>query len=326
VLRIVLALTLFFLSIYACEGGYESCKAKVRDSHAIKNDALFIPLTDAKELVYSKDIPNATILKSNPFLSLYLIKSKKTFKYPFTLNTHLALGNAAVNERFAIEGKITSPQIGLNKFAHFNEPPFVPSLLLNSCCNLEGIITPKGIIQKEYLLHFINAKDTRYSDIGIRVEETKQGIRVRYVDPFLQDNPFHVDDIILLFDDKKVANSAALMQKILFASVDALHRVRIRREGEIMNLSITSGQRYGGGFLSDTFLEQKGLFFNERLEIVSLDTTKVKNGLHRGDQLLQVNGIRVHNQEDVLSALSKASKEKNFLFQRDSFQFFVQIN
>lgn len=325
-LRILLALSLFASYLMACEGGYDSCKAKVRDLHAIKNSALFIPLAGAKELVYSKDIPSAPILKSNPFLSLYLIKSKKTFAYPFTLNTHLALGNAAVNDTFAIEGKITSPQIGLNKFARFNEHLFVPSLLLNSCCNLEGIITPKGIIQKEYLLHFINAKDTRYSDIGIRVEETKQGIRVRYVDPFLQENPFHVGDIILLFDEKKVANSAALMQKILFAPVDALHRVRVKRAGKTINLSIASQQRHGGGFLSDTFLEQKGLFFNERLEIVSLDTAKVKNGLHRGDQLLQVNGIRVANQEDVLGALSNASKEKNFLFQRDSFQFFVQIN
>lgn len=310
----------------ACEGGYESCKAKVRDLHAIQNGSLTLPLSDGKILIYSKNIPNAPIVKYDPFLSLYLVKAQKTTKYPFTINTHLALGNAAVNERFAIEGKITQQQIGLEKFARLNEVPFVPSLLLNSCCSLEGIVTPRGIIQKEYLLHFIESKEVAYGDIGIRVENTKEGIHVVFVDPFLPSNPFQKGDILLMLDDKKVSNASELMQKVLFSSPNSLHRVQVKRAGVVQNLNVTSQQRFGGGFLSDTFLEQKGLYFNEALEVVSVDLGRVKNGLLRGDKLIQINGIRVNTQEDVLRALSHSSQERNFLFQRDFFQFFVQIN
>jgi len=65
---------LLLLNLYACQGGYASCVAKVNDSHTIQNSSLYIPVANNKLLVYSKKKPNKNILKHDPFLSLYLIE------------------------------------------------------------------------------------------------------------------------------------------------------------------------------------------------------------------------------------------------------------
>lgn len=132
-----------------------------------------------------------------------MIEDKKSFKYPFSSNYQTPLGVAGVDGTRAIEGKITKAQVGLNKFAIFNEPLFSPSLLLTSCCSLEGLVTPQGIIEKEYLDRFINIKKVSYSDIGIRVKDDGKFVVVSAVNPFMEGNNFKIDDCLLDFDGKK---------------------------------------------------------------------------------------------------------------------------
>ena len=124
-------------------------KLKINDSEAIKYQTLQIPVPNNQRLIYSKNIPNGKIIKHDPFLSLYLVKDREKFKHPFKINNHLSLGVASVNKKKAIEGKVVKKQVGLNSFATFSEKVYAPALLLNSCCALEGIVSPDGIIQKE---------------------------------------------------------------------------------------------------------------------------------------------------------------------------------
>lgn len=326
-LRVFLALNLFLLNIYACQGGYNSCIDKVKDSISIKHQTIQIPIAKHKRLVFSTTKPKAKILKHDPFLSLYIVEDKKGFKYPFKINGNYPSGLAAVNKKTAIEGKIRKRQIGLSEFAKFNENMKYPSILTNSCCSLEGIMTPKGIIEKAYLKRFIKTKDVRYGDIGIRVKDTKRGVVVNSIDPFMKNNPFKKGDYILAFDGKKVKYSFALMQKILFSKIDSVHNVKIKRDKKALNIKVKSQKRVSGGYKIETYLEQYGLTFDKNLYIIGIDKTKKYYGLKIGDKLFKVNSKSVSKQEDVMKYISDFKLHPTLLFERNhNFQFFVNMD
>ncbi len=323
--RLFLALNFLLLNLFACKGGYESCKLKVTDSQAIKYQTLQIPVPKNQRLIYSKYLPNAKIIKHDPFLSLYLVKDIKRFKHPFKINNHLSLGVASVNKKRAIEGRITKKQVGLNSFATFSEKVYAPSLLLNSCCALEGIVTPHGIIQKKYLERFLKNKSSTYGDIGIRVEDKKSLAVVKRVNPFIKDNPFMKDDCIIMLDGKKIKDSATLMRKILFSKVGSSHKLKIKRGSKFLNIKVKTKKRYGGGYISDTFLEQKGIYFSQNLTILKIANEFEGYGLKVGDRLMQVNGEKVVNITDIREYISDFKFFASLLFERENFQFFVNI-
>ena len=324
-LRLFFILNFLLLNLFACKGGYDSCVKKIIHSNTIINQNLQIPVINAKRILFTKKIPNATILKHDPFLSLYLVKDKKSFKYPFKINKHLLLGIASVNDKMPIEGKIVKRQVGLNSFATFNEVIFTPSLITNSCCTLEGIATPKGIIQRAYIERFLSKQPVSYSDIGIRVKDTKKGVMVEHSDPFAKNNPFNIGDIILTYDALKVKNSASFMKNLLFSKIASKHEVKVKRASKVLSFSVKTIKRYGGGYISDTFLEQKGIYFDEDLKIIRLDANRKDYGLKLGDKLIQVNTTKVRSTIDVLKNISNFKNYSSLLFSRSGFEFFVKI-
>jgi len=326
VLRLFLLSTLFFINIYACKGGYESCKLKVKDSQTIQSNSLSIPLQNNQKLIYSKQTPNAKILKHDPFLNLYLVKDTKSFKYPFTINNHHQLGIASVNEKTAIEGKITKKQLGLNSLALFSEVVSFPSIITSSCCSLEGIVTPEGIIEKDYINRFITSKDVRYSDIGIRVRDKKKCVEVISVDPYFMQNRFKKGDCIISFDGVKVKDASSFMKKVLFSKIGSTHKVKLKRNGKILSFSIKTYKRHGGGYVSDTYLEQKGIYFDNELNIVKIDRKFNHYELKIGDTLIMVNGVRVKNKKELKEYIAKYKDFSSLLVEREHFQFFVKIN
>lgn len=325
-LRLFVALNLLLLNLYACKGGYDSCKSKINDSNSISNNILQIPIKKNQRIIFSKTTPNETILKHDPYLSLYLVEDKKGFKHPFKTNHRLILGTAVVNQKEAVEGKIVEHQIGLNKFAIFSECITVPSLLLTSCCSLEGIATPEGIIEKEYIDRFIKIKKVSYSDVGIRVVNEKKLVVIKAINPFMKGNPFKVDDCVLEFDGKKVNNASVLIRDILFSKIGSTHKVKVKRDGKVLILSTKSQKRYGGGYLSDTFLEFVGISFDKNLKVVKIEKKAKKYSLKLGDRLLQINQKNITTEAEILETISKSKESTNLLFVRDDFQFFVKIN
>ena len=325
-LRLFVLISILFFNIFACKGGYESCKSKLIDSHSFSKNTLQIPITKYKRLVFSEVPPKGNIIKEDSFLHLYLIKSNKYFAYPFRINNFLSLGFAAVNAKKAVEGKIIKPQIGLNHLATFSDDFSSPSLLTNSCCALEGIVTKRGIIQKEYLERFLKVKDTRYSDIGIRVYNNDKIVKIKRINPFIKNNPFKNDDIIISFDGKKVKNASSLMRKILFSKIGSKHKVKVKRGSKMLSFGVVTFERIGGGYKSDTFLESKGLYFDKNLVILKLSDFFRKYGLKAGDQLLKINGKSVSNMDDLGVYLGAFKEKSSILFQRNGFQFFININ
>jgi hypothetical protein len=325
-LRVFIALNIFFFTLYSCEGGYDFCAKKVKDSNSILNKTIQIPISESTRLVFSRTTPKQKILKYDPFLSLYIVKDKHGFKYPFKINMRYPSGLAAVTNNTTKEGKITSNQIGLNKFASFSCKIKSPAILTNSCCSLEGIVTPKGIIQKAYIKRFITNKDVRYGDIGIRVKDTKHGIKVVSFDPFMKNNLFLKDDYILSIDGKIVKYSSSLMQKILFSKIGSIHNLKVKRKNKILNIEVKTKKRISGGYKTETYLENYGITFDKSLYITKIDKNKNRYGLNIGDKLLQVNTHSVKTQKDVMKYISDFKDNPNLLFERNHFQFFIKID
>jgi len=324
-LRLALALSLLFLNLFACKGGYDSCKLKITHSNAIQNSTLSIAVPNNKRLIYSKEQPNAKILKSDIFLNLYLVEAKDKFKYPFKINNHLTLGVASVDAKNAIEGEIVKRQIGLNEFAIFSEKTQTPALLLNSCCAFEGIVTSRGIIEKVYLERFLSSNSSDYGDVGIRVSDVKNKVIIDRVDPFYKNNPFKVGDILVSVDGKKIYDSATFMHQILFSKIATSKSIKVKRGTKEHEFKVIVNKRFGGGYISDTFLEQKGIYFSPNLSITQIRDSFDGYGLKVGDRLIQVNGKKVSSTEDIALYLNDFNYAASLLFARDGFEFFVNI-
>ncbi len=324
-LRLFVAFTLLFINLYACNGGYSVCKRKINDAHALTSSQTNIPITKHKRLVFSRTKPKGKILKYDPFLSLYLVADKKGFAFPFVIYKHSPMGIASINTKRVQESRIKEHQIGLNQFAQLQSKVSAPSLVLTSCCALEGIVTPEGVIEKPYLQHFIQQKKVQYADIGIRVKNMHKKVLVHSINPFMKNNPFQVNDEILRFDNKRVRNASQLMQWILFSKIGTMHSVQIKRKGKILRVKMQSKKRKGGGYLSDTFLEVLGLSFDKNLCLIQIEKKAKKYGLKLGDKLLEVNQKKIQSEDEILKNISQSKEATQLLFQRNHFQFFVKV-
>ena len=324
-IRLLVLTNLLALSLFACAGGYSSCIKKAKDSTIVREQSLMIPVTGNKLLVYSKKSPNAKILKHDPFLSLYLIEDTQKFAYPFDINMRVQLGNAMVDENTSIEGKILKNQIGLDQLATFSEKMLVPSILSSSCCSLEGIVTNKGLIQREYLQRFLSSDASGYSDIGVRVKNENGFVIVRASNPYMKSNRLKKGDCIVEFDGIEIKAASVFMRKVLFSKLGSMHTIKIKRDSKLMDFKALSMKRFGGGAISDTFLEEKGIYFDKTLHIMKLSKHFKEYGLNFGDQLLQVNGVAVETDAQLLSYIDNFKDFSSLLFTRENFQFFVNI-
>ncbi len=318
---------LLFLAaeIFACQGSNNSCVQKIIDANAIQGKILSLPVRANKRVLFSSTKPNAIILKADPFLGLYLIDDLQKFPYDFEFNTKLKLPNAVVDTKGYMQGQLQHRQVGLSQLGTFSKPHRAPALLLNSCCYLYGLVTPNGIIEKEYIEHFLSSRGGIYGDIGVRLNTKKRGVFVEAADPFFTNNPFKKEDQLLSFDGEKLIDAADAMRKILFAPIGSRHTLRVKRGAKIFDVSVVVAKRYGGGLVSDTFLESRGIMLSKSLTIESL-SQKFKNyGLKEGDKLLWVNGTAVHSQQQLRNYLQDSKDFSSLLFERDGFQFFVNL-
>ncbi|HUH42392.1 MAG TPA: PDZ domain-containing protein [Sulfurimonas sp.] len=320
-LKLLLALSLLFLNLYACKGGTQSCKQKVFDSCAITEQRVQIPIQNNQLLIFSKTPPKEKILKHDPFLSLYIIQDTRKFKYPFKINNNLSLGVIGVDNNRVIKGKIVKRQFGLESFAVFSQPLSSPSVLLNSCCDLEGIVTERGIIEKEYIERFIKIKNVSYGDFGIRVKDENHLVVVKESNPFVKSNQLQVGDIILELDSKRVKDSASFMRDMLFCSVGSTHSVKVKRESKTVTLRAIAQKKVGNEYLK--FL---GLSFDKNLLIIKIEKEAEYFELKLGDRLLQANTKYIKDAQDIFDETYNLKNPLNLLFEREHFQFFVKVN
>lgn len=326
-MRALLIGALFFsLSLFACSGDFALCKQKFNDAGVAQNGSLAVPIAGSNLLIYTPNTPQADIERANPFLGLYIVKSSDPFPFPFTLTGAKPAKTIAVDGYIALPGKVVEGQKGLNRLGRFEHPLADPALLMDACCALEGVITRRGVIEKSYLEHFLQSKgSTVYGDAGIRIEPDGPGAEVESVDPFFKANPLRPGDRIRAFDGVAVRNGEALMKQILFGAPGSVHTMEVERSGQRLQCSVTLQQRKGGGLVSDTYLERFGLRFDREMRVLKVGSDPAVSGVMPGDRLLQVNTQMVEFDDDVRAALAEQEERASLLFERDGFQFFVDI-
>ncbi len=277
-------------------------------------------------LYYSQKAPSGEVIKRDPFLGLNLVKSPKPFKHIFKFYNNDPKQLAAVLPKTVIEGRIISEQTGLNQLGKFSKKVEENSLITGTCCGIIGISTPKGIIDKSYIRHFLESKEVVYADIGIRLGDDK-GTRVIEVNPFFEESPFFLDDLIVSMDGKKVKNAAQLSRDILFSSPGSRHTFVLMREGKKLKLDALFQKRLSGGLVPESFFDLFGLSLDENL-IVKEDNAKYE--IKKDDRLLSVMGKEVTTLAEIRQLFSKEKSSPNkmvlLLFRRSGFDFFIHFS
>ena len=174
----------------------------------------------------------------------------------------------------------------------------------------------------------MNSKEIYYGDIGVRFEKHANDFVVKSRDPFYVNQLLNVGDKILKINGKKVTSLKQLNQTVLFSKPKSIVTIELLRANNKLKRSLVVRSRMGGGYLSDSFLEKKGLFFDDDMKIIKIEKNSFaqKSSLHIGDTLMQIDHKKIKTQDDVKGYLSNLKeKEAQLLFDRNDFQFFVKI-
>jgi len=320
---------LFFLpplTLFSAPIDFKSCQLKYQVSSIAIGKTQGFAVDTQYALYYSQKEPRGDVIKRDPFLGLNLVKAPKPFKHIFKFYNNDPKELAATLPKQVSEGKIISEQIGLNTLGQFSKSIEENSIISGTCCGIIGISTPKGIIDKGYIHHFLESKAVVYADIGIRLAD-KKGTRVIEVNPFFEDSPFFLNDLIISMDTKKTKNAAQLSRDILFASPGSKHTFVLIREGKELKLDAVFQKRLSGGLVPDSFFDLFGLMLDEDL-IVKEDNGRYE--IKKSDRLLSVMGKEVKTLGDIRQVLSveKSSQDKMvvLLFRRNGFDFFIHFS
>lgn len=226
-------------------------------------------------------------------------------------------------------GQIVSYANGFDRFGTFSLKNTLGKVLGAKCYTVVGIGTiDSRYIPSEFIQSFIAQNGAYYGDIGVRFEKKEGGYRVTDRDVYFRDNPFEVGDIILKLNGKRYPRFDAFSFAILFAPIGTVFDVTIKRNGTVRHVKVKSGRRYGGGYLTDTFLERFGLVFDTHLVVQQVIPGSYADckGLKAGDRILQFDGVAVNTIQAMMNLISKKRvTHTSILFDRDDFQFFFTL-
>lgn len=320
-LKSLVLLALLSQQLLACSNSVSTlCQKKLLDSHAFGDEMISIKLPNERYLLYSdKKISN--YLKYDKFLHLYLVQKKDNFKYPFLFSKMKTKSYLVNTSREILPGKITYYQRGLNSFARYSKKVEAPSLLSDNCCALEGIVTSRGIIQKEYLQHFIDTPSSDYADFGFRVAKESKKVVISKINYFFKHNPFKEGDIVLEMDGKKVLSPSAFMKKVLFSKIDSKHSFKVQRGKRVIEFTQNAKRRLSGGFVKETFLEYIGFYFDDEYRLTE---DNLRYQLKKGDKLLSINAKKITCDDDIYETFDPYNDNK-FLILRNGFSFIIKI-
>ena len=334
-MRLVISLFLIFQVANSASFTYpdfRQCYQKNKQSFVYFGETRAVAVTKHLAVAYSRTKPKVAFVKFDPFLNLYLFKSKKILKPVKLKSTHtLKLGEwiAGMDDTSLYAGNFAKSGDLLDSFYLQNAKLDENSIISCLCCEVYGIgIGAGSFIGSEYIKRFIKNKDTYYGDIGVRFEKHAANFIVKSRDPFYPNQLLHVDDKILKINGKKVTSLKQLNQTVLFSKPKAIVSIELLRGKHKLKRSLVVRSRIGGGYLSDSFLEKKGIFLDKEMKILKITKNSFAqiSGLKIGDKLIQIDHKVINNHNDIKEHLSKLkSKEAQLLFDRNDFHFFVKI-
>ena len=272
------------------------------------------------------------VLKYDPFTRIYELESQNTLQpVKFKGLAKIATGTdlALIDKTGYQVGRVKSYANGFDHFGEFGLEGTLGKVIGAKCYTVVGIGTVDNrYIPSEFIQSFIKNESATYGDIGVRFENRDGRYVVTKRDVYFPKNPFEVGDEILKLNGTAYSRMDGFSFTILFAKPGTPFDVTIRRNGKVQTVKVMTGYRYGGGYLTDTFLERFGLVFNEDLvvERVTPGSFADRKGLKAGDRILEFDGKAIKTIDELTERISKKRlHQTSILFDREDFQFFFTI-
>jgi hypothetical protein len=334
-LRVVVLFFLFFQVLNGANFTYpdfKQCHTKISKSFVYFGDIRAVAVSKNLAVAYSQTKPKVDFIRFDPFLNLYLFRSKKNHQPVKLRSTHgLKLGEwiAGMDDRSLFVGNFAKSGELLDSF-HLQNVKLEPNSIISClCCEMYGLGVGGGyFIGSELIKRFIASEDIYYGDIGARFERRAGFFTVKSVDPFHPNHSLSVGDIVLAINGQKSTSLKQINQIILFSKLKSKVTLEILRGNQKLKKNLIVHSRSGGGYLSDTFLENRGIFLDEDMKIIKIEQKSfaAQSGLHLGDRLMQIDHKKIENQNEIKEYFSNLkSNEAQLLFERSDFQFFVKI-
>ncbi|STQ84134.1 PDZ domain-containing protein [Helicobacter fennelliae] len=235
------------------------------------------------------------IIKKDPFLGLYLFKGSTPLSYTlkpldnFSRTTQLA----AINQTQITTGKVLNFERGIFDLGKFSSTLPQNSVISNICYQIYGIaIDSHTFIPKNLIDRFLSQKGGKYGDIGIRTTEDKKGfVIVKQVDLFFDKNPFLPEDRILEINQKPIKSLVDFEWSVANLEIGSTSHITISRGGKKQTFHIKVDRRYGGGLITDSFLERFGVVIDSDMVIKKIPKPLpfALSQLSVGDKLIWIN-------------------------------------
>lgn len=278
----------------------------------------------SKDKLISFSCPKSSkIIAYDPFKGLCLFKgsSKKTFK--LTKDRKFLFFCPSKNQRrVKILSYPSSIYPGRIKNRYKN------GALFGECCSLAGIVNSNGEWYDSSSILRLLKKNIYHGDVGIRFAYKNGKVLANRVNPFIN-LPILPGDEIVKIDKIQHPSLNQVRDRVDNCRNGKEISFKVIRKNRSYNFKLKCFKRVGGGIISDTFLENFGIWFNKKLIINKVDKNGAgfKNGLRVGDRLLKIGKNMVSTENSVQRVLSsyslKKSKPKTMLWERDNFQFFL---
>jgi len=322
---------LLFGDIQPIKSDFKPCFNRTKNSFVKIGKRDFIAVGKHRALIFSKRYIKGAI-KRDPFLGLYLIKTKKSlspvvFTPFYKLENYKTLSATRKSDYKLVS--ILSLGNPLESFAKINKTSAPNAVLESVCCKKFGITTGKrGFIDSDFIIRFLKHKRVVYGDCGVRFIQKGKRVLVKQINPFFGYFKLRVGDEIVSVDGKRFKNVASLDKYILFSRPSKIVTIRFKRGKRIYRQKIKLKKRVSGGLIGESYFEYIGLYLGRDLRIryVTKGSLADKLGLKKGDKLLKINDTYVKSYSQVKRALSRLrSSIVYLLFDRDDFQFFVHF-
>ncbi|BCZ16915.1 PDZ domain-containing protein [Helicobacter sp. NHP19-003] len=293
----------------------------------------------AVSFAHGKIPKGAKILKADPFIGFYLLKTPPTeFAYSLLdIDEHAYTHPlASVSAHQATRGQIVRRQEGFLDYARFSVPVAANGVVSNICYQIYGVGVGGGFIEARYIKRFLRQSTPYYGDIGVRVHQ-RGGVVVESVDPFFANNPFLEGDKITNINGRNIDSVRDFEWIVSNLAYQKRARVQVLRRGRYKTLGVSVDRRYGGFLLPDSFLERFGVKLNAHFVIQALAKNRPKaiKVLHVGDKLVWINRRPIApagaSFSAKLSALRRALSHGymqggiELLVLRNGFEFYVRL-
>lgn len=307
---------------------YNVCKEKIEKFFIHTNGVLGM-IVD-KDYAISFEKPSSYKVY-NPFYNIYVLDYKNS------IETGLRLDDLNLTDNSSV-GAISQDKLEFGNFLHsvrgevgmvdFDMPK--NSFVVKPCCDVVGVsINKREFLTNSYLKKLVKREEPYDGYIGASFYEKGSKIYVYNVDFNLKNIKFCPHDEIVSINGIKIKSKSQLRRMVLSASKGETLVVFLKRAGvyKEVKIEVQSSPKYS--INTSSYLSKLGVRLSSNLVVTDVykNSFASKNGLLKGDKLLEVNFKSIKTPAQLKNKmLYTKKKEFHLLFTRKDFQFFVNFD